>query len=248
MIGTDSHTPMVNGIGVLAWGVGGLEAESVMFGLPVMMRVPDIVGVRLSGRLRAGVTSTDLALLVTERLRRIDLADRFVEFFGPGVSTLVRRRSLRRRQHDAGVRRQYRLLPDRRRHARLSARHRSAGRAGRTGRSLCAAPGPVVRSRRGAPLHAGRGDRPRPGRSQRRGPAAPAGPAAGGRHPRRHGEVARRAAGSQVRLLRGHGLVDGSVALAAITSCTNTTDPRLLVAAGLVARKAREKDCDRRPM
>ena len=88
LIGTDSHTPMINGIGVLGWGVGGLEAESVFFGMPVMIRVPDIVGVRLKGRLRQGVLATDLALTVTERLRRIDLADRFVEFYGEGVSTL----------------------------------------------------------------------------------------------------------------------------------------------------------------
>src|SRR6266567_2488400 len=69
-------------------GVGGLEAESVMFGMPVMLRVPDVIGVRFTGRLRDGVLATDLALTVTERLRRIDLADHFVEFFGPGVSTL----------------------------------------------------------------------------------------------------------------------------------------------------------------
>src|SRR3954470_8147182 len=88
LIGTDSHTPMINGIGVLAWGVGGLEAESVIFGMPVMMRVPDVVGVRLNGCLRHGVLATDLALTVTERLRRVDLADKFVEFYGPGVATL----------------------------------------------------------------------------------------------------------------------------------------------------------------
>ncbi len=88
LIVTDSHTPMINGIGVLGWGVGGLEAESVFFGMPVMIRVPDIVGVRLTGSLRQSVLATDLALTVTERLRRIDLADRFVEFFGEGVSTL----------------------------------------------------------------------------------------------------------------------------------------------------------------
>jgi aconitate hydratase len=88
LIGTDSHTPMINGIGVLAWGVGGLEAESVMFGMPVMIRVPDVIGVRLTGALRPGMLATDLALTVTEVLRRIDLADRYVEFFGPGVSML----------------------------------------------------------------------------------------------------------------------------------------------------------------
>jgi aconitate hydratase len=88
LIGTDSHTPMINGIGVLAWGVGGLEAESVMFGMPVMLRVPDVVGVRLVGSLPEGTLATDPALVVTERLRRMKLAGKFVEFFGPGVSTL----------------------------------------------------------------------------------------------------------------------------------------------------------------
>lgn len=91
LIGTDSHTPMINGIGVLGWGVGGIEAESVMFGMPVMLRLPEVIGVRLTGRLREGVTATDLALTVTERLRRINLADRFVEFFGPGVAKLDRK-------------------------------------------------------------------------------------------------------------------------------------------------------------
>jgi aconitate hydratase len=88
LIGTDSHTPMVNGIGVLAWGVGGLEAEAAMLGAPVMLRVPGVVGVRLTGQLREGVFATDLALAVTHRLRQLDLASRFVEFFGPGVATL----------------------------------------------------------------------------------------------------------------------------------------------------------------
>ena len=71
MIGTDSHTPMVNGIGVLGWGVGGLEAQTVMFGLPTMLRIPDVIGVRLSGALPPGVLATDLALTVTQRLRAI---------------------------------------------------------------------------------------------------------------------------------------------------------------------------------
>lgn len=88
MIGTDSHTPMINGIGVLGWGVGGLEAQTVMFGMPTMLRVPDVIGVRLTGRLQAGAVATDLALTVTQRLRQIGVAGEFVEFFGPGVSSL----------------------------------------------------------------------------------------------------------------------------------------------------------------
>ena len=89
MIGTDSHTPMINGIGVLGWGVGGLEAQTVMFGLPTMLRIPEVIGVRLTGRLSAGVWATDLALVVTQRLRDLGVAGEFVEFFGPGVSGLT---------------------------------------------------------------------------------------------------------------------------------------------------------------
>lgn len=82
LIGTDSHTPMINGIGVLGWGVGGLEAQTVMFGMPVMQRIPDVVGVRLTGALEPGVLATDLALTVTQRLREIGVAGEFVEFLG----------------------------------------------------------------------------------------------------------------------------------------------------------------------
>lgn len=88
LIGTDSHTPMINGIGVLGWGVGGLEAQTVMFGMPVMQRIPDVIGVRLTGTLPAGTVATDLALTVTQRLREIGVSGEFVEFFGPGVSSL----------------------------------------------------------------------------------------------------------------------------------------------------------------
>lgn len=89
MIGTDSHTPMINGLGVLGWGVGGLEAQTVMFGIPIMLRIPDVVGVKLTGSLSQGSQATDLALVVTHKLREIDVTGAFVEFFGPGVSTLT---------------------------------------------------------------------------------------------------------------------------------------------------------------
>ena len=88
MIGTDSHTPMVNGIGVLGWGVGGLEAQTVMFGMPTMLRIPDVIGVKLIGKLPPAALATDLALTVTQRLRQVGVTGEFVEFFGPGVSTL----------------------------------------------------------------------------------------------------------------------------------------------------------------
>jgi len=88
LVGTDSHTTMVNGLGVLGWGVGGIEAEAAMLGQPLSMLVPQVVGFRLSGQLREGATATDLVLTVTERLRRVGVVGKFVEYFGEGVSSL----------------------------------------------------------------------------------------------------------------------------------------------------------------
>ncbi len=89
LVGTDSHTTMINGLGVLGWGVGGIEAEAAMLGQPVSMLIPEVVGVRLQGALRAGVTATDLVLRVTELLRQTGVVGKFVEFFGPGLSALA---------------------------------------------------------------------------------------------------------------------------------------------------------------
>jgi aconitate hydratase A / 2-methylisocitrate dehydratase len=89
LVGTDSHTPMVNGIGVLGWGVGGIEAEAAMLGQAVSMLIPDVIGVRVSGELPDGATATDLVLTVTEMLRRHGVVGKFVEFFGPGVANLT---------------------------------------------------------------------------------------------------------------------------------------------------------------
>ena len=88
LVGTDSHTTMINGIGVVGWGVGGIEAEAAMLGQPVYFLTPDVVGLELSGSLRAGVTATDLVLTVTELLRRHKVVGKFVEFFGEGTGTL----------------------------------------------------------------------------------------------------------------------------------------------------------------
>jgi aconitate hydratase len=88
LVGTDSHTPMVNGLGLVAWGVGGIEAEAAMLGQPVYFLTPDVVGVHLTGALRPGVTATDLVLRVTELLRKAKVVGKFVEFFGSGAETL----------------------------------------------------------------------------------------------------------------------------------------------------------------
>jgi aconitate hydratase len=89
LVGTDSHTPMIGGIGVVGWGVGGIEAEAAMLGQPITMKLPEVVGVRLTGELPEGATATDLVLHVTERLREVGVVDRFVEFYGPGVANLT---------------------------------------------------------------------------------------------------------------------------------------------------------------
>jgi len=88
LVGTDSHTTMINGLGVLGWGVGGIEAEAVMLGQPYFMTLPDVIGLKLKGKLKAGTTATDLVLTVTERLRKFGVVDKFVEFFGPGLKSL----------------------------------------------------------------------------------------------------------------------------------------------------------------
>ncbi|MFC6717497.1 aconitate hydratase AcnA [Natrialbaceae archaeon GCM10025810] len=88
LVGTDSHTPMIGGIGVVGWGVGGIEAEAALLGQPINMSLPEVIGVRLSGELPEGATATDLVLHITEKLREVGVVDKFVEFFGPGVSQL----------------------------------------------------------------------------------------------------------------------------------------------------------------
>ena len=89
LVGTDSHTPMINGIGVMGWGVGGIEAEAVMLGQPYYMSIPEVIGVKLLGRLKEGVTATDLVLTITELLRKQGVVEKFVEYFGPGLQHLT---------------------------------------------------------------------------------------------------------------------------------------------------------------
>jgi len=89
LVGTDSHTTMVNGLGVLGWGVGGIEAEAAMLGQPQSMLLPEVIGFKLTGKLREGVTATDLVLLVTNMLRKKGVVNKFVEFFGPGLQALT---------------------------------------------------------------------------------------------------------------------------------------------------------------
>ena len=89
LVGTDSHTTMVNGLGVLGWGVGGIEAEAAMLGQPQSMLLPQVIGFKMTGKLHEGVTATDLVLLVTQMLRKKGVVNKFVEFFGPGLQALT---------------------------------------------------------------------------------------------------------------------------------------------------------------
>ena len=104
LVGTDSHTTMINGLGVLGWGVGGIEAEAAMLGQPVTMLIPQVIGFKLTGSLPAGTTATDLVLTVTEMLRKKGVVDKFVEFFGDGLSESAAGRPRHHRQHVAGIR------------------------------------------------------------------------------------------------------------------------------------------------
>lgn len=234
LIGTDSHTPMINGIGVLAWGVGGLEAESVMFGMPVTMRVPDVIGVRLRGELRQGVLATDLALTVTELLRRIDLADRYVEFFGPGVSTLSAgdRAVVANMTPEFGANTGYFPIDDRtlqylrqtgRADGQLALIEAYARRQG-----LWFDPDCEPRYTQIIDLDLS---------SVEISVAGPSRPQ--DRHPVSETAVALASMLKGATLERSLDRPEtGAVAIAAITSCTNTSDPRLLIAAGLLSRKA----------
>ncbi|MET0291850.1 MAG: aconitase family protein, partial [Steroidobacteraceae bacterium] len=88
VVGTDSHTTMINGLGILGWGVGGIEAEAAMLGQPVTMLIPQVIGFKLNGQLKPGTTATDLVLTITQMLRKKGVVDKFVEFFGDGLATL----------------------------------------------------------------------------------------------------------------------------------------------------------------
>ena len=114
LVGTDSHTTMVNGLAVLGWGVGGIEAEAAMLGQPLSMLLPEVIGFKLTGELREGVTATDLVLTVTQMLRKKGVVGKFVEFYGPGLDAPVGRRPGDHRQHGARIWRDLRLLPGRR--------------------------------------------------------------------------------------------------------------------------------------
>lgn len=232
LIGTDSHTPMINGIGVLGWGVGGLEAESVMFGMPVMMRIPDVVGVRLANRLREGVSATDLALAVTQRLRARNVTGAFVEFFGPGASSLSagERAVVANMTPEFGASTGYFPID--------GATLEYLAQTGRPLRQIAL----VEAYAKEQQLWFDPQAEPRYTDIVEIDLAALGISLAGPRRPQDllvPAAVAPALATMPQPQRPSASLPRFPVAIAAITSCTNTSDPRLVVAAGLVARKAR---------
>jgi aconitate hydratase len=238
-VGTDSHTTMINGLGVLGWGVGGIEAEAAMLGQPVSMLIPEVVGFKLTGAMAEGITATDLVLTVTQMLRAKGVVGRFVEFYGPGMASL----SLADRATIANMAPEYGATC-----GFFGIDEKTLDYMRLTGRSEDAiALTEAYAKAQGLWLMA---DMPDPvftdTLSLDMGSVVPS--LAGPKRPQDkvvltevdnvfNGDLGRAAKYVDVEG-KDHQIGDGDVVIAAITSCTNTSNPSVLVAAGLVARKA----------
>ena len=176
VFGTDSHTTMINGLGVVGWGVGGIEAEAAMLGRSMPMLIPEVIGLRLNGSLRAGATATDLVLTVTQMLRKKGVVNKFVEYYGDGIADAERGRSRDDRQHVARVWRDYRVFPGRRQtldYLRLTGR---AERPVALIEAYCKEQGLFRTARAPEPIFTDTArTRPRQGRTESRGAAPSAG-------------------------------------------------------------------------
>jgi aconitate hydratase len=255
VIGTDSHTTMINGLGVLGWGVGGIEAEAAMLGQPMTMLIPQVVGVRLLGRPAAGVTATDVVLTVTELLRKTGVVEKFVEFFGEGLGalSLADRATLANMAPEYGATVGFFPIDERTleylaftgrspQQVRLVEAYARAQGLFRVAGAPEAAYSQVVTLDLASVVPSLAG----PSRPQDRVPL----PGVQASYRGLHAPLAakREAARGGVAVAQAPGTVaDGSVVIAAITSCTNTSNPSVLVAAGLVARKAVERGLVRKP-
>ncbi len=257
VVGTDSHTTMVNGMGVLGWGVGGIEAEAAMLGQPITMLVPQVVGMRLTGSLQEGATATDLVLTATQVLRKAGVVGKFVEFFGPGLASLslADRATLANMAPEYGATMGFFPIDEETlAYLRFSGRsdedvHRVEAYARAQGLFASADDDILFSSvieldlSRIEPSLAG------PKRPQDRVPLG--GMRASFRAA--HAEIVASASGAgregaaTAIATEPDTLTHGAVVLAAITSCTNTSNPSVMVAAGLVARKARALGLHARP-
>lgn len=250
LVGTDSHTTMINGLGILGWGVGGIEAEAAMLGQPISMLIPEVIGFKLTGQLQEGITATDLVLTVTQMLRQKGVVGKFVEFYGPGLAKLplADRATIANMSPEFGATCGYFPVDEETlRYMRL------------TGRSedlisiveqYCKAQGlwreeasePVFTDTLSLDLSTVRPSLAGPKRPQ-------------DRVLMRDLKIAMdktlaEAGKNSVEAFKtkeGMNLHHGDVVIAAITSCTNTSNPSVLLAAGLLAKKALEKGLSRKP-
>jgi len=259
LVGTDSHTTMVNGLGVLGWGVGGIEAEAAMLGQPVSMLIPEVVGFHLTGALREGITATDLVLTVTQMLRAKGVVGRFVEFYGEGVAAL----SVADRATIANMAPEYgatcgffpvdgKTLD----YMRLTGRSEAQialTEAYARAQGLWLEPGayhePLFTDTLELDMDCVEPSLAGPKRPQDKVPLSRVDEEFIANFTKEYGhtlaELEQRhpVAGDPAVPDIGH----GDVVIAAITSCTNTSNPAVLIAAGLVARKARVRGLDSKP-
>jgi aconitate hydratase len=243
VVGTDSHTTMINGLGVLGWGVGGIEAEACMLGQPISMLLPPVIGFKLHGRLKEGCTATDLVLTITQMLRKKGVVGKFVEYYGPGVSAL----SLADRATVANMAPEYgatmgffpvdhetlEYLKFTNRPADLVAVVEAYTKAQGLFRTD-ATPDPVFTDTLELDLATVTPSMAGPKRPQDRVELSGVRKNFTGAFP-------------EAKLATADQLGNGSVVIAAITSCTNTSNPSLMLAAGLVAKKAVEKGLSVKP-
>jgi len=250
LVGTDSHTTMVNGLGVLGWGVGGIEAEAAMLGQPLSMLIPDVVGFKLHGRLPEGATATDLVLTVTQMLRKKGVVGKFVEFYGTGLSslTLPDRATIANMAPEYGATMGFfpidaetlaylRFTARSEEQVRLVETYAKEQGIFRTDQT----PDPVFSDRLELDLGSIVPTMAGPKRPQDSVPLTQAKAAfeKSLTQPARHASVQNN--GDKFDL------ADGSVVIAAITSCTNTSNPSLMLGAGLLAKKAVERGLVTKP-
>ena len=252
-VGTDSHTTMINGLGVLGWGVGGIEAEAAMLGQPVSMLIPEVVGFKLTGQLKEGVTATDLVLTATQMLRAKGVVGRFVEYYGPGLQTLTLadRATLANMAPEYGATCGFFGIDEKTiDYMRLT---------GRSEDQLALTE--AYAKAQGLWLHADMVDPVFTDTLELdMGSVVPS--LAGPKRPQDkvvltevdnvfNGDLAnvyKKASPQRVAVEgKDHDIGDGDVVIAAITSCTNTSNPSVLVAAGLVAKKANERGLKPKP-
>lgn len=258
LVGTDSHTTMINGLGVLGWGVGGIEAEAAMLGQPVSMLIPEVIGFKLTGKLREGITATDLVLTVTQMLRKKGVVGKFVEFYGDGLADLplADRATIANMAPEYGATCGFFPVDDiTLGYLRLSGRPDETVQlveAYSKAQGLWREPGhePLFTDSLALDLSSVEASLAGPRRPQDRVPLPQVPQAFDDLLGLQLKPAGGRAAGNGMVTLddgQSFPLDDGAVVIAAITSCTNTSNPSVMMAAGLLAKKAVEKGLTRRP-